>query len=99
MMTETTNAKRMSPSVARGLPLRRKLDEGRPVIALRRSSRHRMRLRGFRRRENLDHTVDFAYLELRQRWRCNGHLMRENEVEWHGQRNLLSGASSHNLQP
>jgi hypothetical protein len=27
-MTETTNAKRVSPSVARGLPLRRKLDGG-----------------------------------------------------------------------
>jgi SAM-dependent methyltransferase len=27
-MTDTTSAKRMSPSVARGLPLRRKLDEG-----------------------------------------------------------------------
>lgn len=36
-----------------------------------------LRLRGFRRRENLDHTVYFAHLELWQRRRRDGHLMRD----------------------
>src|SRR5262245_41649997 len=36
-----------------------------------------MRLCRFCRRENLDHTVDFAHLELRQRWRRDRHLMRD----------------------
>jgi hypothetical protein len=36
MMTETAGAKRISPSVARGLPLRRKLDEGLRLFKLHR---------------------------------------------------------------
>jgi hypothetical protein len=34
MMIETAGATRMSPSVARGLPLRRKLDEGLQLFKL-----------------------------------------------------------------
>ena len=46
-MTETTSTKRMSPSVARGLPLKRKLDEGLQLFKLyRREARAGVNLEG-----------------------------------------------------